>query len=154
SGTIIVERPSDGAILAMASTPSYDPNNWRQIVNKQNKKGKIDPKSFGIFVNPAVSDQYEPGSTFKAFTVGIGLDSGSFGQYMRVNDPGKITLDGFTLQNWCLDSCTFGGLEDPRKMLHFSSNIGATLFSKLIPATTWYEGLDRFGFDQLTGVDI
>lgn len=154
SGTIIVERPSDGAILAMASTPSYDPNNWRQIVNKRTKKGTLDSKSFGVFVNPAVSKQYEPGSTFKAFTVGIGLDSGSFTQYTPVNDPGKIKMDGFTLQNWCLDSCTFGGLEDPRKMLHFSSNIGAAQFSRLIPDTVWYDYLDRFGFGQLSGVDM
>jgi cell division protein FtsI/penicillin-binding protein 2 len=79
SGTIIVERPSDGAILAMASAPSYNPNNWRLIVNKKNQKGKLDRSGFGVFVNPAVSKQYEPGSTFKAFTVAIGLDSGSFG---------------------------------------------------------------------------
>jgi cell division protein FtsI/penicillin-binding protein 2 len=153
-GSIVVEQPKTGAILAMASTPTYDPNNWQAIVNQYNSTSKKGKSSFSVFTNPAISDQYEPGSTFKAFTVAIGLDSRSFGPGTTINDPGKINIDGIPIQNWCLDQCTFGGPEDVSTMLHYSSNIGAALFGRMITATTWYDYLARFGFGQPTGIDL
>lgn len=144
-GTIIVERPSDGAILAMASTPDYNPSNWQQTFLQQGNSR---------FIDPAVSQQYEPGSTFKAFTVAIGLDSGSFNQYTPIEDDGTFKTDGIIIRNWCLDSCSFGGTETVRKMLQFSSNIGAAKFSQYIRPVTFYDYLDRFGFGQATGVDL
>ena len=155
-GTIIVERPSDGAIVAMASTPGYDPNHWQQIVNRYNQHSTQGKSSFSAFINPATSQQYEPGSTFKAFTVAIGLDTHHFTLETPVYDAGTLNLpaDGVTIRNWCLDSCSFGGMETPERMLHYSSNIGAAQFGRMIPAGVWYEYLDRFGFGQLSGVDL
>ncbi|MGH2344569.1 MAG: peptidoglycan D,D-transpeptidase FtsI family protein, partial [Chloroflexota bacterium] len=153
-GSIIVEQPKTGAILAMASYPTYDPNNWQQIVNQANSKGQGAKSKVNLFTNPAISNQYEPGSTFKAFTVAIGLDSHMFSPTTTVYDAGKLNIDGIQIMNWCLDQCGFGGYEDVSKMLHYSSNIGAAQFGHLIPATTWYDYLARFGFGQLTGVDL
>ena len=153
-GSIIVEQPKTGAILAMASVPTYDPNHWQQIVNRPKGKGNKALSSFSIFTNPAVSRQYEPGSTFKAFTVAIGLDSHIFNPQTSVYDSGTLKLDGITIRNWCLDSCSFGGMENVSKMLHYSSNIGAAQFGHLIPSPTWYDYLARFGFGQLTGIDL
>lgn len=147
-GTIIVERPSDGAILAMASMPSYNPPDWRTIANSP------DPHASSIFTNPAISDQYEPGSTFKVFMVAIGLDSGSFTRSSQVMDTGSLTVDGITINNWCEASCSFLGPETPARMLHYSANIGATEFGRRIPTTTWYSYLSRFGFGQTSGVDL
>ncbi len=153
-GSIIVEQPKTGAILAMASAPAYDPNNWQAIVNQYNASSKKGKSSFSVFTNPAISDQYEPGSTFKAFTVAIGLDSRMFGPGTSVYDSGKYKTDGITIQNWCVDQCGFGGEENVSYMLHYSSNIGAARFGQFIPATTWYSYLAKFGFGQLTGVDL
>jgi cell division protein FtsI/penicillin-binding protein 2 len=156
SGTIIVEQPKTGAILAMASAPTYDPNHWQQLVNQTNIKGHGTNSTVNLFTNPAISNQYEPGSTFKAFTVAIGLDSHSFSPTTTVLDTGtlKLPADGITIRNWCLDECTFGGYEDVSKMLHYSSNIGAAQFGRMIPVTTWYDYLNRFGFGSLSGVDL
>ena len=109
SGTIIVERPSDGAILAMASTPGYDARHWQQSLQH------VGPKVGGYdtnpnFVNPAVSEQYEPGSTFKAITVAMGLDSGSFEPGTPIQDDGTYNTDGISVQDWCVADygCTVG----------------------------------------------
>lgn len=155
SGTIIVERPSDGAILAMASNPSYDARYWQQSLQH------IGPKVGGYdtnpnFVNPAVSAQYEPGSTFKAITVAMGLDSGSFQPGTPIQDNGTYTTDGIGVQDWCVADygCNGWGKLDVTGMLRYSSNVGATKYSQLIPASTFYDYLDRFGFGKPTGVDL
>jgi cell division protein FtsI/penicillin-binding protein 2 len=147
-GTIIVERPSDGAILAMASVPSYSPADWRSIANSP------DPNAATVFTDPAISDQYEPGSTFKVFMVAIGLDSSSFTRSSQVMDNGSLSVDGITITNWCGGSCDFLGPETPARMLHYSANIGATLFGRRIPVTTWYDYLSRLGFGQTAGIDL
>jgi cell division protein FtsI/penicillin-binding protein 2 len=167
-GSIIIERPSDGSILAMASAPGYDPNSWRQLVAKLAKqagagtkhfnKNKFDQAIYNVFPNPAISKEYEPGSTFKAITVATGFDAGLFNESTQVNDPGVLDLQaqyGITIHNWCGDACGFGGAETPNKMLHYSSNIGAAQFNRLIPPTTWYQYLlGSFGFGQPTQVDL
>ncbi|HVA92612.1 MAG TPA: penicillin-binding transpeptidase domain-containing protein [Chloroflexota bacterium] len=139
SGTIVVERPSDGAIIAMASQPNHDPRTWRQLAASN---------AFGTSPNPADSDAYTPGQTIMPLLTGIGLDTGSFDERTVVNDTGTLKTDGLTIQNWCLDSCGFGGPETVAYMLRYASNIAATQFAKLIPDQQFYQYLDNFGFGQ------
>ena len=61
-GTVIVEDPKTGAILAMASLPSFDPNTYGS-------------SPLASFVNPAVSDTYDPGSVMKAITMAAGIQT-------------------------------------------------------------------------------
>ncbi len=164
-GTIIVERPSDGAILAMASTPSYDPNQWRSLVASLAKKAGAGTKKYNqtkfmqslyaVFPNPAISKRYEPGSTFKALTIATGFDQNLFNENTRVYDSGLLSVDGIKITDWCAPSCPYGGPETPATMLHWSSNIGATQFSRIIPAPIWYQYvLDNFGLASTTGIDL
>ena len=155
SGTIIVERPSDGAILAMASNPGYDARHWQQSLQHFGSgRGGYDTNP--NFVNPAVSAQYEPGSTFKAITVAMGLDSGSFQPGTPIQDNGTYNTDGIGVQDWCVADygCGGWGRLDVTGMLRYSSNVGATKYSQLISAGTFYDYLDRFGFGKPTGVDL
>ena len=64
SGVIIVMDPRTGAILAMAAEPDYDPNGFQGVTDTR------------LFINPAISDHYEPGSVFKVLTVAVALESG------------------------------------------------------------------------------
>jgi cell division protein FtsI/penicillin-binding protein 2 len=164
-GTIIVERPADGAILAMASTPSYNPNTWRQLLAKLAKQAgagtkrfsqaKFDRLVYGLFPNPAISKQYEPGSTFKSVTVATGFDIAAFNEKTTINDQNVLVVNGVPIYNWCRDACPFGGPETPSKMLHFSSNVGAASFGHMIGATTWYDYLlNHFNLNHRTGVDL
>ena len=164
-GSIIVERPSDGAIIAMASTPTYNPNQWRDLVASLAKKAGAGTKKYNqtkfmqslyaVFPNPAISKRYEPGSTFKAFTIATGFDQNLFNENTPVYDSGKLNVDGISIVDWCAPTCGFYGMETPATMLHWSSNIGATGFSRFIPAPIWYQYLlDNFDFASTTGIDL
>ena len=76
SGTVIVMDPHTGAILGMVSLPDYNPNRYED----------------GYLPNPAVSEQYEPGSVFKIITMAGALDSGVITPTMVFNDSGSITM--------------------------------------------------------------
>ncbi len=151
-GSIVVERPSDGAIIAMSSLPNHDSRTWQQIIDQYNTSK--DKNNSRAVANPAISGQYEPGQIFQAFTAAIGMDTNAFSSTTSVFDSGKLKVDGITIQNWCLDQCGFGGYENVSYMLHYSSDIGAAQFSRLIPTTTWYSYLAKFGFDQPSGIDL
>jgi cell division protein FtsI/penicillin-binding protein 2 len=139
SGTIVVERPSDGAIIAMDSQPRTDSRTWQQVAASD---------AFGTFANPASSDAFTPGQTVMPLLAAIGFDTGSFNERTTVDDSGLLKVDGITIQNWCADQCAFGGPETTSVMLHYASNVAATLLAKLIPDQEFYEYLDSFGFGR------
>ncbi|NBU64935.1 MAG: penicillin-binding protein 2, partial [Chloroflexia bacterium] len=77
-GSAIVLDVKTGAVLAMASYPDFDPNNYADV----------DPAVYNI--NPAVGAVYEPGSTFKMVTVAAGLQAKAFDEKTQVEDNGTI----------------------------------------------------------------
>ena len=83
SVSAIVMDPSTGAILAEASYPSYDANDYRTIAAE-------DPKAF---IDPVVSSVYEPGSVFKMFTALAALEKGTIDLSTRILDSGSLSLD-------------------------------------------------------------
>jgi hypothetical protein len=139
SGNIIVERPSDGAIIAMASQPNNDSRTWQQIAASN---------AFATSPNPASSDAFTPGQTVKPLLAGIGFDTGSFNERTTVYASDLLKIDGVDIYDWCFDQCAFGGSETVAYMLDWSSNIGAALLAKLIPTAQFYHYLDSFGFGR------
>ena len=84
--TGLVMDVHSGAIVAMASFPSFDANTY----------GNTDP---ALFTDPAVSRQYEPGSVMKAFTVAAALDAGAIDLQTTVNDDNNLRISGIRIQN-------------------------------------------------------
>jgi cell division protein FtsI/penicillin-binding protein 2 len=87
SATAIVMDPKTGKILAMASVPEFDPNKYREV------------EDYSVFMNPAVSATYEPGSIMKPITMAMGIEEGKVspnteyvdtGVFMRVVIPFTI----------------------------------------------------------------
>jgi cell division protein FtsI (penicillin-binding protein 3) len=138
SGVAIVMDPQSGAILAMAVQPTYDPNT-RQVA---------DP---AMFVDIAVSDTYEPGSVFKVFTIAAALDAGVISPSSTYYDAGQIVVGGQTIKN--SDGQAYGETSIP-DLLAYSLNVGAATVSTKMGARPFYEYVRRFGFGQLTGVDL
>lgn len=139
-GTIIVMAPQTGAILAMASYPCYDPNPHL---------GQEIPKE--LFINPAVSDAYEPGSVFKVVTMAAALDSGTVGRYGTYYDQGQIFVGGHLIVNWDRNAWGTISMTD---LLKYSLNVGAATLSTSLGAEGFYDYVERFGLGQMTGIDL
>ncbi len=138
-GTILVMNPNTGEILAMASWPSFDPNHYLEV----------DPALYNH--NPALTDQYEPGSTFKVLLTAMGLQTKSFTANTTVNDNGSISRYGWSISNWNAEGI---GPTDPATMLYRSSNVAALQFGEMIGPDNFYSYVKQFGYGQPTGIDM
>jgi cell division protein FtsI (penicillin-binding protein 3) len=139
SGTIIVMDVKTGAIRAMVSYPTFDPNRYgdypEEIYNR----------------NPAIMDLYEPGSTFKIATAAIGLDAGAFNETSTVDDPGSIFRYGWSLSNW---NGGGNGSLTPARMLYYSSNVAAVQFNEMTGPEIFYKKVGELGYGAPTGIDL
>lgn len=137
-GTVIVMDPSTGAIVAMASLPSFDPNVYGQ-------------SPLSSFANPAVSDVYDPGSVMKAMTMAAGVDTGVITPDTTFDDTGSVVVDGITIHNW--DERGYG-METMTQVLQHSANVGAIYVAQRVGAQRFDAYLNGFGFGQPTGVGL
>ena len=138
-GTAIVLDVKTGAVLAMASYPAFDPNDYADV----------DPSVYNI--NPAVGEVYEPGSTFKMVTVAAGLQAKAFDESTQVEDNGTIRRYDYNLANFDYKG---HGVMTPAGVLYYSSNIGALLFAEMTGESMFYHTVDAFGFGKLTGIEL
>lgn len=142
NGTIIVMNPRNGEILAMASTP-------RMNLNEYWNYSKI--YTTGVPFNKAVSQVYEPGSVFKILTMAAALDTGTVTPDTGFTDTGVITVGGWSIYNW--DRGAWG----PQTMvtcLQHSLNVCLSWVATQVGSTKFYEYLDRFGIGHRTNVDL
>jgi cell division protein FtsI/penicillin-binding protein 2 len=131
-----------GAIVAMASFPSFDANAY----------AGADP---ALFTNPAVSRQYEPGSVMKAFTISAALDAGAIDLQTTVLDDNNLRIGAVRIQNADRYATPLGhGAITAGDVLKLSNNVGAAKIGLLLGRQRLYEAFRRFGFGTLTGIDI
>jgi len=138
SGTVVVLQPRTGAIIAMASLPTYDPNQYAG-------------EAYETFIDPAISKIYEPGSVIKVVTVAAALDSGAIDQNEIFYDPGAIEVGGSPIYN--PDKQAHGHV-DLTTVLGKSLNVEAAQIAVRLGPERFYHYLRRFGFGSLTGVDL
>jgi cell division protein FtsI/penicillin-binding protein 2 len=137
-GTVIVMDPQTGAIMAMASLPSFNPNRYGNA-------------NLDDFVNPAISDTYDPGSVMKAMTMATGIDSGVITPDSTYVDTGRTVINGITLHNW--DQIAHGKLT-MTQVLQYSANTGAIWAANRIGNDRFSGYLQAFGFLQPTGLGL
>ena len=137
-GSILVQDPKTGQILAMASEPSFDPNNY----------GDYSIKSF---LNPAAQSVYEPGSIFKVITMAAGIDSGAITPDTTYIDTGELTLNGKTIRNFDKKA---HGLLTMTNVIEKSLNLGSAFAEKKMGHETFYNYLLKFGFKEATHIDL
>jgi cell division protein FtsI/penicillin-binding protein 2 len=139
SGTIIVGDPKTGKILAIANAPSFDPNNFSKV------------EDISAFSNPAISQPYESGSVFKAFTEAIGIDSGKISANTTYTDTGIVKEAGYDIQNSDLKA---NGVQTMTEVLEKSLNTGVIYIEKLVGNKVFADYVKRFGFGEKTGIDL
>jgi cell division protein FtsI/penicillin-binding protein 2 len=140
SGSVVILNPQTGAILALANLPTYDPARVHEY------------QSFGPeFANRATSHIYEPGSTFKLITMAAGLETGAITPESTHNFPGEMRYFGEDFKNW--DERTYPN-QSMTSVLRHSSNTGAIFVADEIGADRFYTFVEKFGFGNMTGVDL
>lgn len=140
-GTVMVMEAHSGEMLALASVPTYDPNQYFNA-------NPSDLRSW------AVSDLYEPGSTFKPINVAIALEAGIITADEVVNDSGQIQFGEWKIRNH--DYATAGG-RGPisiTDVLKYSSNVGMVRIMQKMPAADYFAWLQRLSLDLPSGIDL
>ena len=139
-GSIIVMDPKNGNILAMASSPSFDANNYSAVSDKN------------LFINPATLKRYEPGSVFKPITMAIGIETGAVTPETKYYNTGSVQVADRTISNALSDKIL--GWQTMTTVLEQSLNTGAVFVQQKVPKDIFLKYLKNFGVDAKTGIDI
>lgn len=138
-GTIIVMDPRNGDVLAMASSPSFNPNTFIEVE---------DPAQLR---NPSIADTYEPGSVVKVLTVASALSNNVITPGWTYNDQGAIEVGGVTSRNWDRNAY---GVVDATQLLVNSLNVGAVTVARAMGPELFYSSLSEFGLGVPSRVDL
>lgn len=134
AGGIIVLDAKTGEILALVNLPVYNPN------NRKNMKG-------GLARNRALTDEFEPGSTLKPFTIAAALESGGVKpDTVLETAPGTFSIGKATIR----DAHKEGALT-VAQVIQKSSNVGSAKIALSLPPQTLWEMLNDVGFGTLSG---
>lgn len=137
AGVAIVMEPFTGEVLALANYPSFDPNNYSKQSAEQRR-------------NRAVTDSFEPGSTFKTILAAAALEEGVVGKEdLFYCEMGKYSYAGKFIH----DTHPHGWLSFS-KILQVSSNIGFTKVAEKLKKDRYFKYIEKFGFGQASGIDV
>ncbi len=139
SGSVIILDAKTGGVLAMCSAPDFAPGEFRYV------------DDVGIYNNPTIFYQYEPGSIFKPFTMAAGLEEGKISPQSTYTDPGSESIDGFTIRN--ADKETHG-LQTMTQVLEKSLNTGTIFVQRLLGQETFRTYVKKFGFGEKTHIPL
>ncbi len=137
-GTVVVLDPTTGEILAMASTPSFDPNAYA-TASADSMRAK------------AITDVYEPGSTMKAMTAASVIDRGLFTPESMFHLPSTLKIGGRTIHEAHARGAVDYSLS---QIVTKSSNIGAVRLGQALGKTILADYVSRFRLSRRTGVDF
>lgn len=160
-GNVIIEDPTTGKILAMATYPNYDLNspftpNETMISNGYDKLSQQEKTNelYKMWRNKAVVDTYEPGSTFKTIVAATALEE-NITQENVAGDfycNGTQTVNGVTIK--CAKYPAGHGSQTLKQALENSCNPALIQLGQRIGKTLFYKYLDGFGFFDHTGIDL
>ena len=137
SGTIIVENPHTGEILALANRPTFNPNLTREITPEKLK-------------NHAVSDVYEPGSTFKLVTISAALEE----KLTRPDEVFDCQMGSIVINGMRIHDSKPHGLLPVSDVLAESSDVGSIKIGMRLGDDRFYKYIRAFGFGQQTGIEL
>jgi cell division protein FtsI (penicillin-binding protein 3) len=134
----VVMRVEDGSILALANTPAYDNNKFGDVPAEDQR-------------DRVLTDPYEPGSTFKAFTVASALEDGAVTPSTKFVVPDHMRVADHVIHDSQPHETE---ILTPAGVLEHSSNVGATKIAQELGGRKLYNYIRAFGFGKPTGVDL
>jgi len=138
SASILVMEPSTGKMLAIASVPTFDPNNYQN-------------SSVSARRNIAIQNGYEPGSTFKIVTLAAALEEKVINTTEYFSDPGSATILGKKIRCWKAGG---HGTQTMVQVAENSCNPGFILMGQRLGKDKFYKYLTGFGFGKKTGIEM
>ncbi len=162
-GMVIVMDVDTGAILAMATSPAYNPNDPYEIFDEAARleveampQGDERVSAQGEartlqWRNKALADTYEPGSVLKVLTVAAAMDSGVYTQDSILNCSGGITIED--REFGCAQDAVHGAQQLGDVLIN-SCNVASVQIATQLGAGVFYDYLNAFGLTEPTGVDL
>ena len=153
----IVLDVRNGGILAMASFPNYDLNDYATVTDKtlleQMERGELDEEGAQQkqWRNKALNDTYEPGSTFKILTLSAALEEGLIDKTTSVNCSGSVNISGHTIH--CSNKAGHG-LQNLEQTVGNSCNPAFISYGLKLGTEKFYQYMRSFGIMSPTGVDL
>ena len=139
SGSVVVMEPGTGKILAMASFPNYEPENWQEYDES-------------LFKNPVICDSYEPGSTFKVVSMAAALDSKAVTPETVCDKcSGPREICGYKISTW---NDKYYPNSSMKEILQHSDNVGMVFVIEKLGLKRFFKYLEAFGIGEPTGIDL
>ncbi len=160
NGAVLVMNPNTGEILAMASSPTYDLNNPRDLSKYYTEEQLAEMSSEDkvtalneLWRNFCVSDTYEPGSTIKPFTVATGLEIGTLTGDETYYCGGILHVADRDIK--CISYDRGGhGMQTLTQVMENSCNVALMQIGLAIGSEEFSKYQEIFGFGQYTGIDV
>ncbi len=141
SGEVIVMDIKTGGIVAMASNPSFDPNNFKVHASENPS----------IFINPSVGHLYEPGSVFKTLIMAAAIDSGVVEPDTKETFTNFTTVDGYEIHT-ATDKAY--GEQTMTQVMENSDNVAMVWLAEQLGKEKMYEYINDFGILDRTNIDL
>lgn len=139
SGTVIIANPINGEIYAMASLPSFDPGKYWDFGNS-------------YFINPSVSQSFEPGSVFKVVVMASGLDAGVVKPDTKCDICDRpLNIDKYFVKTW---NNQYNANSTMTDVIVHSDNVGMSFVGRRLGKDKLYDYIEKFGFGKITGIDL
>ena len=140
-GTVMVMDVHTGELLSFVIEPTFDPNAYFEYSNEERK-------------NWAVSEHYEPGSTFKPINVAIALEAGLITPQTQIYDPGQLKIGGWPIRNHDYYSNGAHGTIGIAEILQVSSNVGMIKIMARMQPLDYYNQLQKLGLEEKIGIEL
>jgi len=138
-GEIIVADPRTGKILALANFPNFNPNLYNEATD------------LSVFQNSATQKMFEPGSTFKPFTMAAGINEQKITPKTVYVDTGQVKIGSNIIYNY---GERVYGERTMTEVLEKSINTGAVFAEQQVGHSLFKRYVEKFGFFRPTGIDI
>lgn len=138
-GSVIVMDPKTGAILGLATFPTFDPNYYYAITDA------------AVQANPVVADIFEPGSIMKPLVMAAAIEEGKVTPDTTMVDSGPVKVDKYIIDTF--DSRHWG-TQTMTQILEQSNNIGMVWVGQQLGREKLYDYARRFGFGEQTGIEL
>lgn len=144
-GALVAVNPQNGEVLALVSSPSFDPNDVGRSLSSEDQP----------FFNRALAGLYPPGSVFKVVTAVAGLEEGTITASTEIEDTGEIRIGPYRYGNWYFNQ--YGRTEGVLTIVRAIKRSNDIFFYKVgesVGATRLSDWAKAFGYGRLSGIDL